>query len=189
MLDCVIASRYRGANVIPKGNVNMAARMYRSQCLLILLLLSIPILLNVVSMWQEYGQDALREGCIVVGSLYIPWPGLFRYFLVATAPLGLLACLTMFVTTKYVLKNHLTHFKYVILLVLTLLTACASGLATLLIDIQWSSMLRDGVGPGFTVSHFVDRNILVAFLTTVFVMLYGFWLSRNNAFTAVIASR
>ena len=157
----------------------MVAKIHKSQWILILLLLPIPPLLNVISMWEEYGQDALRGACIVAGFPYNPWPDLFNW--IAVVPLGLLAYLTIFITTKFVSQNRLTLSKYVILFALTILTACISGLGTLLTDIQWSSTLRDGVGPGFTVSHSVDRNVLLAFSATARVLSYGFWLSRKNA--------
>lgn len=157
----------------------MVVKIHKHRWIFILLLLLIPPLLNAISMWQEYGPAALRGACLVAGAPYNPWPDLFNW--IVAVPLGLLAYLTMFITTRFVSQNRLTPSKYVILFALAVLTAFVSGFGTLLTDVQWSSTLRDGVGPGVTVSHSVGRNISLAFSATALILSYGFWLSRNNA--------
>jgi hypothetical protein len=159
----------------------MESKSHRIQWLLISLLLPIPLLLNVVSMWQEYGQDALRGVYMVAGFPYNPWSDLIKFSLIIAIPLGLFAWLTISIAKRFISQNHLPLSKYVILLIITILSACISGIGTLFMDIQWSSTFRDGVGPGYTVSNFSNRNIILAFSVTVLVLFYAFWSLRKGS--------
>lgn len=147
--------------------------------ILILLILLLPFLFNAVAVWQVYGQSPLNGPSIVAGLSYNLWTDLLNLFWPMTVLLGLLAWLTMFTSTRAFLQRHLAVAKPIAVSVLTLLTISASGLETWLIDIQQSSVLRDGVGPGFAVSPLVWRDVALTCLTTTMILLCALWLSKR----------
>jgi hypothetical protein len=121
----------------------------------------------------------------VAGAQFDLWSDLSGLYTIAAIPLGLLSYLVVSISMRMYSRNNIKPWMFLLLLFLLLLASGISAFGNLIIDIQWSSTLRDGVG-GFTMSNDVIRNIILAFSSTAFLLLYVIWRIRHAASNEVL---
>lgn len=158
----------------------MLSRRHRWLWILaMLLILLLPRLLTAVAVWYVHGQAPFVGTVVLSGMPYRVWPDLLGLFWPVMALRGLLTLLVMLVWSGARSRNRHVRLRHVAAFILSLAATGTSGLETWALDIQLSSVLRDGVGPGYTVSPLARWNVASACLVTAIALFFVLWRSRG----------
>jgi hypothetical protein len=156
----------------------MIVKVLRRFWLLLLLILLTPLAFNLRAIKQEYGVHRYYE---VSGAQYDLWKDLAPLLLTVAIPLGIVSCAAIWLSLSMKGRpgRRLRTWLYALLVFMIILASTISGFGSLLLDIQWSSVLRDGVlGP--TVSDFLMPNLILASSSTVALLLAAVYLSMRG---------
>jgi hypothetical protein len=156
----------------------MIVTVLRRFWLLLLLILLTPSVFNLRAIKLEYGIHRYYE---VSGAQYDIWKDLAPLLLTIAIPLGVVssAAIWLSLSMKGRPAGRLRTWLYPLLVFMIILASAISGFGSLLLDMQWSSVLRDGVlGP--TVSDLLMPNLILASSSTFALLLAALYLSTRG---------
>jgi len=134
---------------------------------LFILIVLTPILFNLLSIQQEYGLHRYYKVC---GAQFDLWQNLLGMVLVIDIALLVVSYSVVFISLKPDTHERSQVQVYIILTLLVLLASGISGFGNFILDIQWSSILRDGPG-FFSTSENIYLNVFLSAFSTACLLI------------------
>jgi len=144
---------------------------------IIVIILLTPAVFNILAISRTYG---LHPSYQVAGASYNVWTGLLELYLYIAFFLLCFSVLTLALSHRAKLNDKFNVRSTFLIFFLVFISAFISGFGNLMIDIQWSSVLRDGV-LGMSMSRQVYLNSALAFIGTACLLAYSSWRAINQA--------
>lgn len=174
---------------IEGSSLNMIIGIQKRQMFLLLLVLSVPLLLNAVAIWQDVGTDVILQ---ILRGTYSPYPQrlvgvthnplleIFLNLLPFAALLGLLAWLVVFISNKSFFQKQPPVAKFCETLLMTLLVAVIFTFVTdFFMPLVWLPRFHDSLGlPGSAFMHY--WSLWLVFPTTTFILVGAVFLAGNR---------
>ena len=161
----------------------MVIGIQKRQAYLILLTVFVPLLLNVVAIWQYVGTTSILKmwnGTYpnpftgFLGGPYNPLPEIFLNLLVSTAPLGFLAWILIFISNKdFFQKQPLIAKLFEAVLMASVIAVVFAIVTGIFMPLVWLTIFRNSPSPGIPGSAFILDWSRWLVLPATAIILFG----------------